>query len=429
MSAFRILRRTLFRIRRYMVTRLRFAWGVWLIEFSPLMSPWCQLRRSRTEIGRLRRFAADFAWKSTTVPLDRAVLVVLGLAWPLYAAARAVVLVAREGGVVRNSTGVSRFRQWREAVRIAITLNHGPGTYYNFRLFNAPGDPSEFIGNDEMSSLQLCELGQRGIGDIRDKLLFHDACTRAGVATVPVVVAMLPEQPDRWIARRGELGARDLFVKWTEGEGGVGGERWTYDHDRQMWARRGQWLNRDALLGYCRQRARRQGVLVQHALSNHPDLAVYGERTLHTLRVVTYRDENASAVFTRATMKLGRAGADVDNVYAGGIVAALDPATGTLSVARGGPPSKGDFEEHPDSGARISGAALGITRNAIALALAAHDALNVPWSVGWDVAMTPDGPVIIEGNSLWGAQIVQLPHGAPLPAHFTSRLLQRVLSR
>jgi hypothetical protein len=43
--------------------------------------------------------------------------------------------------------------------------------------------------------------------------------------------------------------------------------------------------------------------------------------------------------------------------------------------------------------------------------------------------MTPAGPVIIEGNSLWGAQIVQLPHRAPLPPHFTSRLLQRVLSR
>lgn len=37
-------------------------------------------------------------------------------------------------------------------------------------------------------------------------------------------------------------------------------------------------------------------------------------------------------------------------------------------------------------------------------------------SIGWDVAITSDGPVLLEGNSNWGTDITQIPSGLPLGA-------------
>ena len=37
-------------------------------------------------------------------------------------------------------------------------------------------------------------------------------------------------------------------------------------------------------------------------------------------------------------------------------------------------------------------------------------------SIGWDIAITADGPVIVEGNSEWGTNVVQMSHQLPLDA-------------
>ena len=60
------------------------------------------------------------------------------------------------------------------------------------------------------------------------------------------------------------------------------------------------------------------------------------------------------------------------------------------------------------------------------LALDAHAKLLVPWSVGWDVAITPQGPMLLEGNPMWGADLAQAPHGEPFDADFAQRLLARL---
>jgi hypothetical protein len=143
---------------------------------------------------------------------------------------------------------------------------------------------------------------------------------------------------------------------------------------------------------------------------------------LSTMRIVTYRDDGAPARLVRACLKIPRTGSDVDNLHAGGWAAAVD-GSGVLGRARAMLPSGGEYAIHPDTGARIDGAQLSEYDSAVALALRAHETLNVPWSVGWDVAMTPDGPILLEGNPLWSADLAQIPQGEPLPDEFTARLI------
>ena len=97
------------------------------------------------------------------------------------------------------------------------------------------------------------------------------------------------------------------------------------------------------------------------------------------------------------------------------MLAPVDPATGRLGPAlRQQGRALVPAERHPDSGAVIEGFALPHWEAARALALRAHDAARAVPAFGWDVALTPDGPVLIEGNQWSNPDIAQAPTGRPL---------------
>lgn len=104
----------------------------------------------------------------------------------------------------------------------------------------------------------------------------------------------------------------------------------------------------------------------------------------------------------------------VDNFAAGGIAAPVDLETGRLGVAIGKDVSRGQFREHPDSGAPIAGTALPFWPEAQRLALDAQRLFNDVPFVGWDIVLGPDGPTLLEANTTWCGDLVQMTHGLPL---------------
>ena len=76
----------------------------------------------------------------------------------------------------------------------------------------------------------------------------------------------------------------------------------------------------------------------------------------------------------------------------------------------------GIFKAHPDSGETIIGRTLPHWPEVKRIAVAAHEEFKTLPSIGWDIAITEDGPVIVEGNSQWGTDGVQMSHQKPLQA-------------
>jgi hypothetical protein len=67
----------------------------------------------------------------------------------------------------------------------------------------------------------------------------------------------------------------------------------------------------------------------------------------------------------------------------------------------------GWLDRHPDTNARITGTILPLWSETKTLAILAHRSFADRVLVGWDIAITDEGPLIVEGNSSPDLDILQ----------------------
>jgi hypothetical protein len=140
-------------------------------------------------------------------------------------------------------------------------------------------------------------------------------------------------------------------------------------------------------------------VLVEEAIVQHPDLAAYCPGTVNTTRVVSYFDGDAVHLVSRV-QKFGR-GAVSDQFSWGGFFTMLDADGRAVGQGHSGK-NNTFYPVHPDSGLSIPDFRVPMWDDVVALIDRAARVLpEVPY-VGWDVAVTPTGPVLIEGNWIPG---------------------------
>jgi hypothetical protein len=105
----------------------------------------------------------------------------------------------------------------------------------------------------------------------------------------------------------------------------------------------------------------------------------------------------------------------MDNFSQGGIVIGIDLDTGKLK--KNGImqyPQNQMFTHHPLTGTEFLGFQIPFWQELKKLAEKAQRVFDQIKSVGWDIAVTPNGPVIIEGNQDWGTNGIQAVNGGLL---------------
>ena len=101
-------------------------------------------------------------------------------------------------------------------------------------------------------------------------------------------------------------------------------------------------------------------------------------------------------------------GAATDNFHTGGIAYPLELVSGRVSGPGRNNTDLGDYTRHPASGAYLPGFQIPFWPELIACVRRAMDRVPGMGYVGWDIAVTPDGPELIEGNWHWpGGNIIQ----------------------
>ena len=157
------------------------------------------------------------------------------------------------------------------------------------------------------------------------------------------------------------------------------------------------------------------GVVEQYIIQ-HPDMQQFSRRSVNTIRVVTIRTpvgsknvEKDKLHFLYGFLRMGVGDNVVDNLHCGGIAAAADMNTGIL-LTDGVDFQHNVYETHPDTGVRIKGARLPMFAAARELMERASSELGLYGYLGWDIAVTTKGPVVVEINTLPGADGLQTPY-------------------
>ena len=148
--------------------------------------------------------------------------------------------------------------------------------------------------------------------------------------------------------------------------------------------------------------------LVEEYVIQHSSLMELSPSGLNTVRIIT-QISGKKVDFVGARLRIS-VNSSVDNMAAGNLAASINMRTGIVD----GPGvysdiTKKDQTIHPVTGVNITGFA--IPHWDAVIEIAREAALMTPEnrSVGWDIAITENGPELIEGNHNWCKLLWQLP--------------------
>lgn len=150
-----------------------------------------------------------------------------------------------------------------------------------------------------------------------------------------------------------------------------------------------------------------QAVLMEAFIQQHPVLAEINSSSVNTVRLIAVK-RGQTVRFLGAGLRCGGAGQFVDNFHHGGAAYPIDLDTGIIT-GPGADLEGNPILRHPTSGRIMPGLQLPhwdiLTEKVREAALLSE---HVGY-VGWDIAITPEGIELIEGNTNYpGCNIIQL---------------------
>lgn len=160
--------------------------------------------------------------------------------------------------------------------------------------------------------------------------------------------------------------------------------------------------------------------LLEEVIVQHPAVSAVYPDSVNTVRCVTiYKDGEIHFVGT--CFRIGNHGNVVDNFSSGGMVAPVDVKTGIVTDGGIDRP-KNKFMVHPMTGTSIVGFQFPDWQAAMDMVTEAAKIVPGLRYVGWDIAFSDKGPVMVEGNEFPGHDLFQLPGHNPQKTGIMDRM-------
>jgi len=347
---------------------------------------------------------------------------------PVLSLLRIVPLIIRVGPKARRDCGVSIRRQIVDMATMVLVHGAKPWIYYMTERYR-PGamrDAGAVVMRNEIKHGLFKALNRidpeardraRSLGD---KLEVADWCAEAGI---PHPQPMLVVENGEVVWRGTSLDDldRDLFVKRRKGRGAYGATVYRRTSVFQYVDDDNRPINLAQIMAELVRRSRtrkERSLMLQPLLRTHPAIADLSKDTLIVVRILTCLDEQLRPIVTDAYV---RSMAKLEPTWDTGRIeeygAPIDLRTGALGQITGDKPEclSEWFDRHPVTGAQVTGRIVPFWPEVAAAALNAHNMVPERIIIGWDMAVTADGPALLEGNSfadlLFPQRVFRTPTG------------------
>lgn len=325
-------------------------------------------------------------------------------------------------------------------VRARLKYGIGPLPFSVFDISRVPESSwAEYIATKSDSDPILLSVNPQEMHRFaRNKVLFYEHCRRVGLPTIPVL-CRIGRSPDplgngvELVTDAGRLStllgsSSRFFAKSIAGS--YGAEAFVIIRRGTDFEFDGQIGKAADLLAYIVRKCHTQtGYIIQPQMRPHDSmLPLASSNGLPTIRVVTaMSSKGPEALFACLRIPVGTSITDnFTHGTCGNLTAAIDLTNGILAPARGSRrrdwPVMVNVDLHPDTGYRIAGSRLPFWPEIIEAALRGQESLPRFKTIGWDVANTAEGIVLVEANSKYDMDIVQVTHRRGLKTEWASKL-------
>ncbi len=149
------------------------------------------------------------------------------------------------------------------------------------------------------------------------------------------------------------------------------------------------------------------GMLIQERLIQNKVINEIYPHSLNTLRIVSVLDGD-EVVIIGALLRCGAEGRVVDNASQGGVFVGIGEDGRLKKYGYYYPEFGTKTDKHPDTHVVFESIEIPYYKEVLKLVKDAHRVFKWIKTVGWDIAVLEDGPILIEGNSRYAERIMQI---------------------
>jgi len=275
--------------------------------------------------------------------------------------------------VLKERSGKSRAWLLQDMLRCGVRYNAGYMDYKIAQMYRL---------NDRQKRTVITRGVSNGIvRRMNDKAYWHYFDDKTEFNTL-----FADEVGRAWLRSDASLtvDALKAFLKDREGSSGVGIEKFT----RDMWEK--------DIDGFYHKLRQMGDAILEELVVQHHEMARMCPTSVNTVRVATMLGDKKEGI-VYAFLRIGN-GRVMDNVDQGGMAARVDLETGTLRTVAADKAGN-VYERHPMTGTDIIGFQIPYWEEVKAMCERAMRKVPQMRYVAWDVAITENGPLFIEGNS------------------------------
>lgn len=296
---------------------------------------------------------------------------------------------------IHKKTGRSRVSIFRDMKDCAVKYGAGYMDYDLFEMYNlTPEQRDTYLTRGRNNALVVKYNDRTYFDELGDKIKFNTRFAEFLHRDWVAVTGDNKKQVTDFLTRH-----PTFMAKPSQGSCGWGIEKLNTSDFESI----------DALYSQLAQKA--PLLELEEVIEQHPAVSAIYPGSINTVRMVTIRGKSGKVYLVTAMFRIGN-GKFVDNFNSGGMVAPMNPETGTV-IDRALDKQKNLYENHPATGTPIRGFTFPDWDKARALVEQAAQIIPEMGYVGWDVCFTPNGPCLVEGNQFPGHDIYQLPVHTP----------------